>query len=575
MYTKFFRLNQAPFSIAPDPRYLYMSDSHREALAHLLYGVNIGGGFVLLTGEIGTGKTTVCRCFLEQIPENCDVAYIFNPKLTVHELLQTICEEFRIEFGHDAGFQPTAKHYVDALNDFLLTSHAQGKNSVLVIDEAQNLSEEVLEQLRLLTNLETNERKLLQIILIGQPELRDMLTDPRLEQLAQRVIAHFHLGPLSDKETARYIIHRLSIAGLSSSPPFSRRSVQQIYERTNGVPRRINLLCDRALLGAYTENKTKVNSDIVDKASGEMFDKPVKSKAVKAHARRNVALAFGSLVGVTVTITIAITLSKGVLFKDPRSVPPPRSAPAAIVNPPAAQAAPIQVAAVERSATLAALPSKSVPALTLAELNGATNASMRDERLAFKNLAKYWKVTLPDGEPCQAAQENNLHCYQSDGGLDEIRQMDRPVILTLHDDGNNRYFVLLTGLSNASATLQIGGMTRTISMIELSRHFRGHLATFWQAPKNFREKIRSGLQGDDVNWLAAQMAKLNGQPEPTEHHSYNKALYGQVHAFQLAHGLPADGIVGPKTYMHINAEIGINEPRLQDNTISLNASSKE
>ncbi|MGZ5817608.1 MAG: AAA family ATPase [Burkholderiaceae bacterium] len=572
MYTKFFRLNQAPFSIAPDPRYLYMSDSHREALAHLLYGVNIGGGFVLLTGEIGTGKTTVCRCFLEQIPDNCDVAYIFNPKLTVHELLQTICEEFRIEVGHDAGAPPTAKHYVDALNDFLLTSHAQGKNSVLVIDEAQNLSEEVLEQLRLLTNLETNERKLLQIILIGQPELRDILSDPRLEQLAQRVIAHFHLGPLSGKDTANYIIHRLAVAGLSAAPPFSRRSVQQIYERTNGVPRRINLLCDRALLGAYTENKMKVNSDIVDKASGEMFAKPVKTNAAKARSKRNLALALGALVGVTVAIT-TIAISKSELFKQsPASL---RSAPAVIANQPVAQAAAIQVAATQNSAATAASPAKLAPTLTLAELNGTANASMRDEQLAFKNLAKYWKITLPDGEPCQTAQENNLHCYQSNGGLDEIRQMDRPVILTLYDDANNRYFVVLTGLSNTHATLQIGHAARSVSLMELSQHFHGHLATFWQAPKNFREKVRTGHQGDDVNWIAVQMAKLNGQTEPTEHHSYNKMLSAQVRAFQLAHGLPADGVVGPKTYMHINAGVGVNEPRLQDNAVILNASSKE
>jgi general secretion pathway protein A len=566
MYTQFFRLNQAPFSIAPDPRYLYMSDSHREALAHLLYGVSIGGGFVLLTGEIGTGKTTVCRCFLEQIPDNCDVAYIFNPKLTVHELLQAICEEFRIELADNGRSPLTAKHYVDALNNFLLSSHAEGKNNVLVIDEAQNLSEEVLEQLRLLTNLETNERKLLQIILIGQPELRDILTDPRLEQLAQRVIAHFHLGPLSEKDTASYIIHRLSVAGLSASPPFSRRSVQQIYERTNGVPRRINLLCDRALLGAYTENKLKVNSDIVDKASGEMFAKPVKSNAAKARSKRNVALTVGLLVGVTVAVT-TVAITKSELLKTAHPIPL-RSTPATIVNPPVAQPATIQVAAIERSTPSSTLSAKPLP-MAMAELNGEANASMRDERLAFSNLAKYWKTTLPDGEPCLAALDNNLHCYQSNGGLDEIRQMDRPVVITLQDDASHNYFALLTGLTNTTATLQIGSAARTVSLMELSRHFRGHLATFWQAPKNFREKVRTGLQGDDVNWLAAQMAKLNGQPVPTEHHSYNRALSGQVHAFQLAHGLPADGVVGPKTYMHINAAVGIDEPRLQ------NTSSKE
>jgi len=210
MYNHYFSLKGAPFSIAPDPRYLFMSERHREALAHLLYGIGSGGGFVLLTGEIGAGKTTVCRCFIEQVPENCRLAYIFNPKLTVAELLQSVCEEFRIAVPAGQG---GVKAYVDAINDYLLASHAQGRNNVLVIDEAQNLSAEVLEQLRLLTNLETSERKLLQIILIGQPELRTMLARPELEQLAQRVIARYHLGPLSEAETGAYIAHRMAVAG--------------------------------------------------------------------------------------------------------------------------------------------------------------------------------------------------------------------------------------------------------------------------------------------------------------------------------------------------------------------------
>jgi general secretion pathway protein A len=549
-----------------------MSDSHREALAHLLYGINIGGGFVLLTGEIGTGKTTVCRCFLEQIPDNCNVAYIFNPKLTVHELLQTICEEFRIEFAHDAGYPLTAKHYVDALNDFLLTAHAQGKNNVLVIDEAQNLSEDVLEQLRLLTNLETNERKLLQIILIGQPELRDMLAAPELEQLAQRVIAHYHLGPLSEKETGHYIIHRLSVAGLSSTPPFSRRSVQQIYERTNGVPRRINLLCDRALLGAYTENKTKVNSDIVNKASDEMFAKPVRPNAAKMALQTKPMLALGVVFGLACIVTAAIALSKGHLSKEPHQA---TMASTTTAKSPFTQTVALRSGPTAPAVTSASASSKPAPMLTIAELSNATNASLRDESTALRNLAKYWKVTLPDGEPCRVAQENNLHCYQSDGGLDEIRQIDRPVIVTLLDDANNRYYVVLTGLSSSNATLQIGDTARTIDLSELSRHFRGHLATFWQAPGKFREKMRTGSQGEDVDWLAAQMAKLNGLPPPSGHPAYNKALFNQVHAFQLAHGLPADGVVGPMTYMHINAAVGVGEPHLQNSTALLSASAKE
>ncbi len=189
MYAPFFGLQHPPFSIAPDPRYLFMSERHREALAHLLYGLDAGGGFVLLTGEIGTGKTTVCRCFLEQIPAHCNVAYIFNPKLTVPELLRSICDEFGVAHQAAAPGVETVKDCLDPLNAFLLQQHAAGRNNVLIIDEAQNLASDVLEQLRLLTNLETSERKLLQIILIGQPELRAMVAAPELEQLAQRVIA--------------------------------------------------------------------------------------------------------------------------------------------------------------------------------------------------------------------------------------------------------------------------------------------------------------------------------------------------------------------------------------------------
>ena len=221
MYTQFFNLQQAPFSIAPDPRYLFMSEQHREALAHLLYGVGSGGGFVLLTGEIGAGKTTVCRCFLEQIPANCNVAYIFNPRQTVQELLHSICAEFDIDMRHGADVDAASvKDYFDALNTYLLAAHAGGRHNVLIIDEAQSLSAEVLEQLRLLTNLETSQNKLLQIILIGQPELRSMLARPELEQLAQRVIARYHLGPLAAPDTARYILHRLAVAGMLAATVF-------------------------------------------------------------------------------------------------------------------------------------------------------------------------------------------------------------------------------------------------------------------------------------------------------------------------------------------------------------------
>ena len=323
VYAPFFGLKREPFSIAPDPRFLFMSERHREALAHLLYGLDGGGGFVLLSGEIGAGKTTVCRCFLERIPKRCNVAYIFNPKLTVIELLQSVCEEFHIPLP-DAGARSaagpaTVKEYLDPINEFLLRTHAVGQNNVLIIDEAQNLSADVLEQLRLLTNLETNERKLLQIILIGQPELRDMLARPELEQLAQRVIARFHLGALSEAETAQYIRHRLSVAGLRGALPFDAPARQRIHQLSRGVPRRINLLCDRALLGAYGGGTNLVTRAIVEQAAKEVFGR-VDAGAGSAWRYRSVALVGLGLVG-GVALFAAATLAYNGATKKPAPAP--------------------------------------------------------------------------------------------------------------------------------------------------------------------------------------------------------------------------------------------------------------
>jgi general secretion pathway protein A len=316
MYQKFFGLQREPFSIAPDPRYLFLSARHREALAHLLYGVRGGGGFVLLTGEIGAGKTTVCRCFLEQVPRRCNVAYIFNPKQTALELLDSICHDFRVPREHAGGGEPTVKDHVDALNAFLLRTHASGQNNVLVIDEAQMLSVDVLEQLRLLTNLETNERKLLQIILIGQPELRDLLARPELEQLAQRVIARYHLDALSARETAQYIHHRLAKAGLTRAVPFDAKAVQRIHTLARGVPRRINLLCDRALLGAYATGTANVDARIVDKAAGEVLGQARRRRRkpwrLPARWRLPAALALGLVLGAALfgAASVAIDMSR-------------------------------------------------------------------------------------------------------------------------------------------------------------------------------------------------------------------------------------------------------------------------
>jgi general secretion pathway protein A len=304
LYAAYFGLVRDPFSIAPDPRFLYMSERHREALALLLYGVRGGGGVVLLTGEIGAGKTTVCRCFLEQIPQDVNVAYVLNPRQTVQEILETICEEFHIELVSRRQ-RLGLKEAVDALNQFLLQSHAEGRSNVLIIDEAQNLSSDVLEQLRLLTNLETADRKLLQIILIGQPELVTMLESPRLEQLNQRVIARYHLQTLSTPETANYVRHRLTVSGIGAAQPFDSSALRLIDTISRGVPRRINLLCDRALLGAYAKGRSRVSISILEQAAQEVFGKPAPSaqrrQTLSQRRRFWTLVAYGLLMGLSIS----------------------------------------------------------------------------------------------------------------------------------------------------------------------------------------------------------------------------------------------------------------------------------
>jgi type II secretory pathway predicted ATPase ExeA len=267
MYKEYFRLKHMPFSIAPDPLYLYMSEGHREALAHLLYGIRSEGGFVLLTGEVGTGKTTVCRCLLEQLPDTVDVAFILNPKLSTEELLANICEELGICYPEGAH---GTKVYVDALNNYLLESFGKGRKAVLIIEEAQNLSSDLLEQVRLLTNLETNESKLLQIIMIGQPELREKLALPELRQLAQRITARYHLGPLTKKEIPSYVAHRLQVAG-GLGTLFEPGTMSRLYRLSGGIPRLVNIICDRALLGAYVKGKDRIDGRILRNAAREVL----------------------------------------------------------------------------------------------------------------------------------------------------------------------------------------------------------------------------------------------------------------------------------------------------------------
>ena len=536
MYKQFFQLTQAPFSIAPDPRYLFMSQRHREALAHLLYGVDGGGGFVLLTGEIGAGKTTICRCLLEQVPANCNVAYIFNPKLSVVELLQSVCEEFHIAPQLYGGTAASVKTCVDAINRFLLAAHAEGRNNVLIIDEAQNLSSDVLEQLRLLTNLETNERKLLQIILIGQPELRDMLARPALEQLAQRMIARYHLQALSLAETSAYIAHRLSVSGLKAVNPFTRSAQKMVHKITRGIPRRINLLCDRAMLGAYAGHRQQIDAPIVKQAALEIFGN-VRDLAQERTRRRIIGWS-------AVAAMLAVGVAVGVLFK----LPAGQSAVGNTAN-----------AAVGTSA--AAAPGTAGTA-ALADLSLALNDASRDETRAYRELIGLWDLNIAGGIPCIVARASGLHCYRSSGGFAELQVLDRPALLTLYDGAGQAHFALLTALTNHAATLKIGDGIYQVSPLVLARHFRGGFATLWRTPPGFDLKIDQGDAGPAVDWLATQLHLVSGGEARQQNQAFDQALAKTLREFQASQGLRPDGIAGPRTLMLVNRAAGVEEPRL-------------
>ncbi len=551
MYAQFFGLKKEPFSIAPDPRYLFMSERHREALAHLLYGVKGGGGFVLLTGEIGAGKTTVCRCFLEQIPRRCNVAYIFNPKLTVSELLKSVCDEFRIPYQHQGPGVETVKDYLDPLNEFLLKTHAVGQNNVLIIDEAQNLSADVLEQLRLLTNLETSERKLLQIILIGQPELRTMLAQPELEQLAQRVIARFHLAALSEDETAQYITHRLMVAGSVKGRLFDNSAMQRVHELSRGVPRRINLLCDRALLGAYTEGKSRVDRRIVDKAAAEVFDQAVPEAPVAAPRRHLSPAVRWSMVGVAGAGLLGLAgwaaLGGGRAFMNATA---PTASDAA--------SGPVRVAA---SPPLA--PSSVASSARAIAQRIRFESAPRDQRDAWRDLARLWNVNLPEGDPCVVAQRSQLQCFRSSSGLDLIRQLGRPGILTLRDERGQPVYAVLIGLGRQSASLRLGSNVQTVSLLALAKVWRGDFATYWRVPPGYHYKVVNGHTGPAVDWLTAQLSKLQGEPEPIGPQTFNAKWQSQVYAFQMSQGIKPDGVAGAMTLMQLNRVANVDEPRLQ------------
>ena len=541
MYLSFFGLNEKPFAITPDPRYLYLSERHAEALAHLLYGINEAGGFVQLTGEVGTGKTTIVRSLLAQTPKNAEIALILNPKMTAPEFLLTICEELGIGVPDSA--LGSLKDLVDILSEYLLRAHAAGHRVVLVVDEAQNLSPEVLEQVRLLTNLETNTQKLLQIILIGQPELRELLARNELRQLAQRITGRYHLNPLSHDETAAYVLHRLRVAG-ATTDIFAPPALHAVFSLSQGVPRVINVICDRSLLGAYSLDRHRVTASLVRSAAAEVFGRRFTPDWLPWAATAAIALVLSA-----VTFTVW-------------KVQPWHAR--AAVSAAAATAVPRDDGASALPVALATTPPVAPKPPQLEKLL-AQHLAETDTDGAFGKLFGLWGAKYqPSGtDPCTQAGSLGLACIAERGSFGQLRLYNHPAILLLHDGGGATHQVVLTALDDEQAHLDLGG-GQVVSLGELSRYWLGDFVMLWRPASSPVKALASGMRGPQVRWLRQSLQRLHGlQGDAAVSDVFDAELATEVREFQRMHQLAVDGIAGVQTQIALaSAVAGADVPLL-------------
>jgi len=549
MYTSYFGLNENPFSIAPDPLYLYMSEHHREAFAHLKYGVKSDGGFVLLTGEVGAGKTTLCRSLLEQLPENVVIAYVLNPKVRVIELLETICDELHISRPE----QGSIKQLVDRLNIYLLEANAQGRKTVLIIDEAQNLSIDVLEQLRLLTNLETNRYKLLQIVLLGQPELLQILNRQEMRQLSQRVTARCHLGPLDAEEIGAYVRHRLNIAGCNR-PLFPEELSKTLWTLTGGIPRLINLVCDRSLLGAYVLEQQQVDSKILRQAAYEVFgDPPPQGTGKRA------ALAAGMACLILLLLTVGFWSWKPALFAT-------TSAPIEVETSRPEQVLPIVMIEKppEAVAVVEPLEVEDVVEELLPQVWPMDFATGQNMQSAFSDLVELWGLTTLDGRSdyCAYAGEYGLGCLARKDSLETLRNMNRPAILTLYDDEGTPFHVVMARLDNDRALFIAGDTQYELALAAIASRWFGEYLLLWQRPPIQRGLLKPGKRGDSVDWLAESLQDLGLYEMTGREVRLEGTLLGAFKHFQFTNGLTPDGVLGPMTLIHLNTARDLDGPRL-------------
>jgi general secretion pathway protein A len=539
MYLTFFGLSEKPFAITPDPRYLYLSERHAEALAHLLYGINEAGGFVQLTGEVGTGKTTIVRSLLAQAPKDAEIALILNPKITAPEFLLTICEELGIGVPDSA--LGSLKDLVDILSHYLLRAHAAGHRVVLVVDEAQNLSPQLLEQVRLLTNLETNTQKLLQIILIGQPELRELLGRSELRQLAQRITGRYHLNPLSREETLAYVRHRLRVAG-ATTDIFAPQALNAVFRLSQGVPRVINVICDRALLGAYSLDRHRVTAALVRSAAAEVF-----GRRFTPHWLPWAVTAASAVMLTAATVAVWRLQPWNAHAHAPRIA---RSAPADVSG----AAVPVSTAA-------------TLPATAPARLVGLlrAHATETDTDSAFGKLFGLWNVKYQANgiDPCTQAAGQGLACVAERGSFGQLRLYNHPAILLLNDGQGTSHQVVLRRLDDERAQLELGG-PQTVSLGELSHYWLGDFVMLWRPASSPVKALSAGMRGEQVRWLRQSLERLHGGHVDTPVSDvFDAELTSLVREFQRQHQLTVDGIAGVQTQIALaSAVAGPDAPLL-------------
>jgi general secretion pathway protein A len=518
MYTSFFGLTEKPFTITPDPRYLYLSERHAEALAHLLYGIEDAGGFVQLTGEVGTGKTTVVRSLLGQLPAHADVALILNPRMTPEEFLLAIADELNLVIP--ISLHHSVKSLVDQLNIFLLDAHARGRRVIVLVDEAQQLSADVLEQVRLLTNLETATQKLLQIILVGQPELRTLLARSELRQLAQRITGRYHLDPLVQCESLAYIRHRLRVAG-ATNDIFTPRALRELHRLSMGVPRLLNVIADRALLGAYTREVHTVTAALVRRAASEVHGRTITAPWLVF------TLAATAAVGISV-LGIAIYWL--------------------VIGHPARP----HIAAVPATQVVLVQPKRAaVPATTLTFLSTHPGSASTD--VALTTLFALWKLPIDSGQgrACEQATAAGLACLSQKGSLAQLRQLNRPVIVSLLTP-NGEFQAVLAHLSDTKATLQIADDTLDVSIADFEQWWFGEFLLVWKPPTKTGTVLRPGMHGDAIRWLRTTVASINGTQAKSST-TYGADLQQEIAEFQKSHQLVVDGIAGAQTLLLLDS----------------------